>query len=109
MPWVSVEDAVMSLIYFIDNESIEGPVNIVGPNITTNSEFTSILAKVLRRPAFFPVPGFVVKTVWGEMGRELLLSGTRVRPAKLLESGYEFIHNTLEEALRELIGKQKKK
>lgn len=108
MPWVSIEDAVMAIIYIIDNENIEGPVNIVGPNITTNSEFTNVLAKVLKRPALFPVPALVVKTVFGQMGRELLLSGARVRPEKLLNGGYRFRHNTLEEALRELIGKQQK-
>ena len=40
---------------------------------------------------------------FGEMGEELLLGSQRVRPAKLLESGYVFKYPELETALRHVL------
>jgi NAD dependent epimerase/dehydratase family enzyme len=36
------------------------------------------------------MPAFAVKLLFGEMGREALLASARMRPARLLESGFEF-------------------
>ena len=70
-----------------------------------NSEFTSIIGRVLGRPTIFPVPSFAARLAFGEMADELLLASTRVEPAKLQASGFEFKHPTLEGALRHLLGK----
>ena len=45
------------------------------------------------------MPGFVVKLLFGQMGREALLAGARVRPAKLLAGGFQFHHPELDSAL----------
>ena len=63
------------------------------------------LGKVLRRPAFAPAPGFVMKILFGEMGKSLILDGQKVHPKRLLESGYTFEHETLEPALRDALGR----
>ena len=59
----------------------------------------------MRRPAFAPLPGFVMRIMFGEMGVKLTLDSQRVLPKKLQESGYEFTHDDLEPALRDSLGK----
>ena len=69
---------------------MSGPVNVCSPNACTNAEFTAALAAALHRPAFIPMPEFVVRAVFGEMGEELLLASQSVVPRKLLDSGFVF-------------------
>ncbi len=90
----------------MNHHSLRGPVNLVGPNPVTNAEFTKVLAGVLSRPAFFTVPGLALKAALGrEAANEMLLSGQRVEPGKLIASGYQFQIPDLQEALRDLLGK----
>ena len=79
---------------------------MVSPNPVTNLEVTKILGKVLSRPTIFSVPASAIRLMFGEMGKELLLSSTRVKPKKLLETGYRFRFPDLEDTLLHLLGKQ---
>ena len=99
MPWVSLDDEVGAIRFLLENGSVDGPVNIVGPTPATNAEFTAALAKALHRPAALAVPAAVIRTVGGSMGEEMLLFDQRVVPAKLEAAGYSFRHRTLDEAL----------
>jgi uncharacterized protein len=101
--WVSIDDVIGSINYILKNETLAGPVNVVSPNPVTNAEFTRILAKVLFRPAVFPMPAFAAKKVFGEMADALLLASAKVEPSKLLESHYPFQYPELEGALRNLL------
>jgi len=108
MSWISLDDLVGAMQHAMLRDTLEGPVNLVAPNPVTNAEFTRVLARVLRRPAFLPAPGFALRAILGEMAQELLLASTRVEPARLKESGYRFRHPTLEKALRDILGKSLK-
>lgn len=99
MPWISLEDTVAGYIFALETEALAGPVNLVGPRSATNYEFTKALGRALGRPTILPLPAFMVKLVFGEMGEALLLAGQNVKPAKLEEAGFEFRHPTLEKAL----------
>ena len=103
MSWVSIDDAVAMIQHVISDESIHGPVNFVTPNSISNREFTKTLGSVLHRPTIFPLPAVVAQLVFGEMANELLLSGARVYPKILLESGYKFLHPDLSQALEHLL------
>jgi uncharacterized protein len=103
--WIAIDDLVRVILHAATTDSLSGTVNAVAPGITQNREFTKTLGRVLKRPTFFPLPAFIVKTVFGEMGRELLLASTRVDPKKLLDSGFEFNFPDLEPALRHLLNK----
>jgi uncharacterized protein len=72
----------------------------VSANPVTNEEFTSVLARVLKRPSLFSVPAFAMKLVMGEMAEETALASQRVQPTRLRELGFEFSEPTLESALR---------
>ena len=103
MSWIALDDAVDTVCRALDDDSLTGPVNIVSPNPVTNTEFTRALGKVLGRPTLFPLPAFAARLALGEMADELLLTSTRVAPARLQGVGYEFLHPELEGALRHLL------
>jgi NAD dependent epimerase/dehydratase family enzyme len=103
MSWIAVDDAAALIHYALEKDSLEGPVNAVAPQPVQNREFSKTLAGVLHRPAFFPVPSFVLRLIYGEMADALLLSSQRVWPQKLLDSGFSFRHPRLEEALKHLL------
>jgi NAD dependent epimerase/dehydratase family enzyme len=71
----------------------------------TNLEFTKTLGQVLGRPTVLPVPAFAARLAFGEMADAILLSSTRVVPARLQEAGYQFAHPELEGALRHVLKK----
>jgi len=50
--------------------------NLSAPQPLTNAEFSRVLARVMNRPAFFRVPGFVMKAALGELAELLLLGGS---------------------------------
>jgi uncharacterized protein (TIGR01777 family) len=102
--WIALDDLVKIFLFALTNDNLRGPVNAVSPNSARNAEFTRALAKVLHRPAIFPLPAFVVKTLFGEMGESLLLASARVQPAKLEAADYRFRHPELDEALASILG-----
>jgi uncharacterized protein (TIGR01777 family) len=103
MSWIAIDDVIGAILHSVKTESLAGPVNTVAPNPVTNAEFTKTLGQAISRPTVFPMPAFAAKLVFGQMGEELLLGGQRVRPAKLLESGYTFKYPELETALRHVL------
>lgn len=102
--WIHVDDIVEGIHHAIRTESLFGPVNLVAPNPVRNAEFTKVLASVLRRPAFLPVPGFALQLAFGKMAaEELLLASQRVVPEKLAASGFTFRFRELRSALEDLV------
>jgi uncharacterized protein len=99
MSWIDVQDWVGALHHILKTDLLQGPVNMVAPKPVTNAEFTKTLAGVLHRPAIFPMPSFVVKLAFGEMGETVLLGSQRVEPAQLVTSGYPFRFPTLAASL----------
>jgi len=100
MSWIARADLIRALLFILENESIEGPVNCVSPAPVTNRVFTKTLGRVLMRPTFVPLPASIIKITFGEMGQALLLASQRATPKKLLTAGFEFELPDLEEALR---------
>jgi len=103
MSWVTLEDVVGILRMAIEKAAVRGAVNVVAPGAVRNAEFTKVLAKVLRRPALFPAPGFALRLALGEMADALLLSSQRVAPSRLEQSGYRFLHADLASALKSVL------
>lgn len=103
MSWIPIDEVVKIIEFCIFNENLSGPVNAVSEMPVINKEFTKTLGKVLHRPTFFTVPASIIKLIFGEMGEELILRGSRVIPEKLKKVGYSFIYPTLESALRSML------
>jgi uncharacterized protein (TIGR01777 family) len=96
-PWISVTDEIDAMVYLL-TAPVHGPVNLTAPYPVTNAEFTKELGKALGRPAPWLIPGFALHLVLGEFAEEIL-AGQRALPIVLHESGFEFTHRTLPEAL----------
>ena len=96
--WVALPDVVGAVLWALNND-VGGPLNIVSPHPVRNAEFTRELAKALHRPAFVPVPPFVLRLAFGEMADALLLSSLRVVPARLLDGGFQFRYAQIRQAL----------
>jgi uncharacterized protein (TIGR01777 family) len=101
-PWVHIDDVVGAIIFCLETEAITGPVNLTAPEPVTNKEFSGTLGRVLRRPAFAPVPAFALRALYGEMG-SIVITGQRAVPRRLEELGYRFRRPDLEPALRSVI------
>ena len=103
MSWISIEDEVAALAHLMDS-SLFGPVNLVAPHPATNAEFTTVLAKTLRRPALFVIPRFALVVRFGrEMARGFALANQRVSSERLLSDGFEFSSPKLDSALQALL------
>ncbi len=105
MSWIDVQDMVGAIHHILKSDLLQGPVNMVAPEPVTNEEFTKTLATVLSRPAIFPVPAFVVKLAFGEMGETVLLGSQRVEPAQLVTSGYSFRFSTVRASLENILNR----
>jgi uncharacterized protein len=104
VPWIHLDDVVGGMLFCLDTPEAAGPVNLTAPNPVTNAELSRVLGRVLKRPAVLPVPAAALKLLYGEMA-QIVATGQRVVPARLLELGYRFRYPELEAALRDVLGR----
>ncbi len=97
-PWIHRDDAVALFLHVLDREDLDGAVNGVAPDVANNARFARELGRALGRPAVAPAPGFALKTVLGEFAESILASQLMLA-AKAEDSGFEWRHPSLEEAL----------
>lgn len=102
MSWIHLDDIVGLIRFALEADSVHGPLNGVAPNPVRNVDFTQELAKALGTIAIFPVPGLVLKAVFGEMAG-MLLGGVKVSSSKAEFLGYRFRHPELGSALEGLL------
>ena len=103
VPWVHLDDVVGAILFELDTDAAGGPMNLTAPEPATNRALSKALGRVLRRPAFAPVPALAVRALYGEMA-EIVTTGQRAVPARLTELGYRFRQPELEQALRDATG-----
>jgi uncharacterized protein (TIGR01777 family) len=102
LPWIHREDEVRAICYVLENERISGPVNLASPESVTMRDFCAALGKAMRRPSAFRVPAFVLKALLGEMA-DIVLTGQRVVPEKLLQTGFRFRFPALKATFEDLL------
>jgi uncharacterized protein (TIGR01777 family) len=103
LPWIHIDDLCGIYIKAIEDTQMKGAYNAVAPDHKTNRDFTLTLARVLKRPFWFPnIPATAMKLIFGKMS-EMLLQGSRVSSDKIRAAGYKFIFPDLEGALKNLI------
>jgi uncharacterized protein len=101
--WIVLDDLLGVVEWALQDGQASGALNAVAPEAVTNTDFTAALARALRRPAFLPVPALVVRSLFGEMGREALLGSARVQPTRLLNAGFAFRFPHLDAAFRHVL------
>ena len=100
MSWVALDEIPYVVDHLIKTDYITGAVNVVSPQAVSNAQFTKILGQAIHRPTVFPVPSFLIRLLFGEMGQSLLLEGFHVHPRRLRESGYQFHFTDLKDVLK---------
>ncbi|RAP77069.1 TIGR01777 family oxidoreductase [Paenibacillus montanisoli] len=106
IPWIHEDDMIRLILFCLDNPEVKGAVNACAPEPVTNDQFGRAIGKAMGRPHWFPVPGFLLKTLLGELSF-LLLEGSRAVPRKSLELGFEFRYPTVQETMSQLLGRKK--
>lgn len=105
--WISMRDLLACFTHCIKERALSGPVNAVSPFPVTNREFTKALAHALKRPAWFNAPSWLLRLGLGELADEMLLSSTKAVPTKLLDSGFHFQDETLQQAFEAMLKRTK--
>jgi uncharacterized protein (TIGR01777 family) len=101
MPWIHIDDEVSLIRFLMDSDRARGPFNATAPNPVTMSDFAGTLGRVLNRPAWAPVPAWLLSLLLGEMA-DMLLGGQRAVPAAAEELGFKFRYRELGRALESL-------
>jgi len=102
--WIHVDDLVGLVLEALDDEQARGVLNAVSPGAVTNRAFSFALGRVLRRPAFFPVPPLALRLKFGEVA-QVLTGSQRVAPRAAQALGYAFRFPEVEGALQDALGR----
>ncbi|CAA6799688.1 MAG: Cell division inhibitor [uncultured Sulfurovum sp.] len=100
--FIHIDDLARFYLHLIDNQALEGVYNMTTTKPTTNYGLTKALGKVLKRPTFLPLPTFVLQLIYGE-GATVLTDGQSVIPKRVLESGFKFKFEEIDEVLEDLL------
>ena len=100
--WIHIMDVANGIRFLVHNENAAGAYNLTSPYPVTDAEFGKTVSKVMKRPYYFPIPGFAMQLAFGEVAA-LVLHGEEVLPARLLELGYAFRFPRLFDALSDLL------
>ena len=107
MSWITLADEAAAIVHLLGEKAPAGPVNLTAPNAVTNSVFTAVLGRTMRRPAIFHIPRVAARIGLGkEMAEELVLAGQRVVPERLSATGFEFSAPKVTVALEQVLDKK---
>ncbi|MGQ9563701.1 MAG: TIGR01777 family oxidoreductase [Thermogutta sp.] len=101
--WILLHDVCRVIEFVIDREDVVGPLNVTSPHPVRNRDFTKALARAIHRPALIPIPPLLLKILFGEFAKEVLLASTHVIPRRLNECGFTFAFPQIEMAMKEVI------
>ncbi|MDP1931317.1 MAG: TIGR01777 family oxidoreductase [Gammaproteobacteria bacterium] len=102
--WIHVQDWVNATLFLLDSADATGPFNLTAPNPVRYREFAEVLGSVLQCPVWLTPPAWVLRLLLGERA-SLMLGSTRALPQRLQEMGFVWQHETLPEALQQLLKK----
>lgn len=102
--WIHIDDFCKAIDFLI-NSTLSGSVNVTAPNPKANKDFMRDLRKQLgvsigiSQPVWLlELASTIIKTE-----TELLLKSRYVYPQRLLDAGFQFEYETVEECMKELI------
>ena len=100
--FIHIEDLKRFYLYALQQPKLNGIYNMTTPQPTTNYDLTKALGKTLHRPTILPLPAFVLQLIFGE-GSTVLTDGQDVLPKRVLESGFKFKFESVEEVVEDLL------
>jgi NAD dependent epimerase/dehydratase family enzyme len=105
LSWIHILDMVDAIRFLIENPKSVGPFNLTAPNPVTMRQMVQTLGRIRKRPVLLHIPSFVLKLMFGKMAGETILSSQDILPEALMDAGYSFHYDHLEDALRNLLNK----
>jgi uncharacterized protein len=97
--WISLDDYIAAIRFLLENDNQQGVFNLTSPQPVSMKDLYKAIGKVLHRPCWFGIPGFIMRLALGEMADEMLLSGQKVLPERLLDAGFEFQYTEIQKTL----------
>lgn len=107
LSWVHIDDLCRAVSFILSLEQPCPVYNITAPNACTQLEFSKTLAKLCQRPCFLRLPPFLVKRIFGQMGKELLLANQKIYPQQLIKERFDFTYSTIDRALNSIFAENK--
>lgn len=103
--WIHIDDFCRAVEFIINHENISGEINATAPNPLSNDDFMRKLRKQMKIPLGLnaPVWQLEIASIFLNTETELLLKSRNVYPEKLMKSGFEFMHSTIEEVFEDLL------
>ena len=102
VPWIHLDDQLAVVIGALEDPRMSGPMISAAPNPVTSRELAKAIGAVLHRPSFMPVPTIALRILLGEAAA-LVLTGQRVRPRRLEQSGFTWRYPAITAALTDLL------
>ncbi len=103
--FIHEHDFARAIAFLLENEMINGNVNVTAPNPSNNKTLMSIIRKELKIPFGIPQPKWMLEigTFFLRTETELVLKSRNVIPKRLLNNGFKFKYETINETLNNLI------
>jgi uncharacterized protein (TIGR01777 family) len=105
LSWIHRDDWLAFVTWALETATVSGTYNVTAPEPVTNDEFSKAIGRALRRPSWIPVPGFVLRVLFGEIANDMLIRGQRVVPKRALEAGFPFAYPKIDAALNATLRK----
>lgn len=103
MPLISVEDCLRVFEHVLTTQAICGPVNMCAPEPVRHGDFHKTLCRVMRRPEFLRVPGWLLRGVGGEFAQQTFLASQRAIPTVLTDTGFTFTSPDVDSIVDEVV------
>ena len=100
--WIALKDFVKVILHLINNETAQGPYNLVAPQVVSMKDFTLAIGKTLKKPVWVKIPASFLKIFMGQMAIETILASQVILPTKLLQEGFSFQFKNLDQALHDI-------
>jgi uncharacterized protein (TIGR01777 family) len=100
--WVHIKDLIRAFQTAVEDESYEGVYNLTSPIPSTNKGLTKALGKALEKPTIMKIPKLVFRLQLGE-GAQILTEGQNAIPERLMNSGFSFLFNDIEVAVKDCV------
>lgn len=101
MAWIHLDDAAELIARALNDDRLQGPINVVAPEPVRNRDFATALGAALHRPAVLPVPAFALRLLFGEAALPIMAS-LRVVPGALQRAGFDYAFPDLAAALSDV-------
>jgi uncharacterized protein (TIGR01777 family) len=107
--WVHEHDVARISEWFLDNPGLKGVFNCTAPNAVKNADLMHEIRKAYHMPFGLPAPKLLLEMGAIVIGTEteLILKSRWVMPKRLLDSGFKFQFEKVEDAVNDILNAER--